>query len=108
EDVHHLGVVGPEAVDELALRRTPEGLGAGVDVLVHAPHPERLGRRAVPPGGVEAGEIALGVSTRWPMMSRTCQCPAPVGASQTPGSPASASMASASSRTARRRLSFDW
>ena len=60
EDVHHLGVVGLEPVDELALRRAPEGLGAGVDVLVHAPHAERLGGLAGPPGGVEAAEVPLG------------------------------------------------
>lgn len=47
------------------------------------------------------------VSTRCPMMSRTCQCPAPVGASHTPGSDASSNMVAASSRTTRSRLSLE-
>ncbi len=41
------------------------------------------------------------------MMSRTCQWPAPVGASHAPGSEARVSMALASSRTVRSRLSLE-
>src|SRR5581483_7004202 len=75
----------------LSIPRTPSGSGAG-------PVPRAASKLAKQPSVV---------STRWPTMSRTCQCPAPVGASHTPGSAASATMAPASSRTARSTLPLD-
>jgi hypothetical protein len=75
----------------LSIPRTPSGSGA-------APVPRAASKLVKYPSVV---------STRCPMMSRTCQWPAPVGASHAPGSDARVSRAVASSRTARSRLSLE-
>src|ERR671918_2551824 len=61
---------------------------------------------ARPRAASKLSKYASVVSTRWPTTSRTCQCPAPVGASHASGGVARANICSASRRTTRKRLSL--
>jgi hypothetical protein len=60
DESEHAVAIGPEPADELVLGCVPERQRTPVDVLVHVPHAERIGRRLAIGREVPRREVALG------------------------------------------------